>query len=50
MMQDIKRVCENPTEEDRAWLPDIAGCRRLGGGAEGWLGRTTAMRASSASS
>jgi stage V sporulation protein R len=26
MMQDIKRVCETPTEEDRAWLPEIAGC------------------------
>src|SRR3984957_159746 len=25
MMQDIKRVCETPTEEDRAWLPEIAG-------------------------
>jgi stage V sporulation protein R len=25
MMQDIQRVCETPTEEDRAWLPEIAG-------------------------
>jgi stage V sporulation protein R len=25
MMQDIRRVCENPTDEDRAWLPEIAG-------------------------
>ncbi|BAL25245.1 SpoVR family protein [Azoarcus sp. KH32C] len=25
MWQDIKRICENPTEEDRAWFPDIAG-------------------------
>jgi stage V sporulation protein R len=25
MMQDIKRVCESPTEEDREWLPEIAG-------------------------
>jgi len=25
MMQDIKRVCENPTAEDRVWLPEIAG-------------------------
>ncbi len=25
MMQDIKRVCENPTDEDRQWLPEIAG-------------------------
>ena len=26
MMQDIKRVCEAPEEEDRDWFPDIAGC------------------------
>ena len=25
MYQDIKRVCEAPTDEDRAWFPDIAG-------------------------
>jgi len=25
MMQDIRRICENPTPEDRAWFPDIAG-------------------------
>jgi stage V sporulation protein R len=25
MMQDIKRICTNPTEEDRHWFPDIAG-------------------------
>ncbi|MGI4747037.1 MAG: SpoVR family protein [Janthinobacterium lividum] len=25
MMTDIARTCENPTEEDRAWFPDIAG-------------------------
>jgi len=25
MMSDIRRVCEEPTEEDRAWFPDIAG-------------------------
>ncbi len=25
MMCDIKRICEEPTEEDRAWFPDIAG-------------------------
>ena len=25
MMRDIRRVCENPTEEDKRWLPDIAG-------------------------
>jgi stage V sporulation protein R len=26
MMQDIQRICRTPTDEDRAWLPDIAGC------------------------
>ncbi|MEQ9641875.1 MAG: SpoVR family protein [Alphaproteobacteria bacterium] len=26
MMQDIRRICEAPTEEDTAWFPDIAGC------------------------
>ena len=25
MMCDIERICSNPTEEDRAWFPDIAG-------------------------
>lgn len=25
MMQDIRRICEQPTEEDRQWFPDIAG-------------------------
>ncbi|MEP3275140.1 MAG: SpoVR family protein [Stappiaceae bacterium] len=25
MMQDIKRICVEPTEEDREWFPDIAG-------------------------
>ena len=25
MMQDLKRICESPTEEDRSWFPDIAG-------------------------
>ena len=25
MMQDIKRICENPTDEDKKWFPDIAG-------------------------
>jgi len=25
MYQDIRRICENPTEEDRRWFPDIAG-------------------------
>ena len=25
MMRDIRRICENPTDEDRHWFPDIAG-------------------------
>ncbi|QAU34988.1 SpoVR family protein [Janthinobacterium sp. 17J80-10] len=25
MMRDIRRICEAPTEEDRAWFPEIAG-------------------------
>lgn len=25
MMTDIKRICENPDEEDKRWFPDIAG-------------------------
>ncbi|CAK0741230.1 PF04293 family protein YcgB [uncultured Gammaproteobacteria bacterium] len=25
MMQDIKRICESPTDEDRLWFPDFAG-------------------------
>jgi spore cortex formation protein SpoVR/YcgB (stage V sporulation) len=25
MMQDIRRMCEHPTDEDRYWFPDIAG-------------------------
>ncbi|WP_426415627.1 SpoVR family protein [Aestuariirhabdus sp. LZHN29] len=25
MMADIRRICEEPTEEDRQWFPDIAG-------------------------
>lgn len=25
MFQDIRRMCENPTEEDKYWFPDIAG-------------------------
>ena len=29
MMQDIKRICVEPTDEDREWFPDIAGRRRL---------------------
>ena len=25
MMQDIRRICESPTEEDRRWFPEFAG-------------------------
>ena len=25
MMTDIRRICENPTDEDRHWFPEIAG-------------------------
>ncbi|AEE23940.1 MAG: SpoVR family protein [Alteromonadaceae bacterium] len=25
MFMDIKRICQSPTDEDRAWFPDIAG-------------------------
>ncbi|GAB6263119.1 SpoVR family protein [Photobacterium sp. R1] len=25
MFQDIRRICENPTEEDKYWFPDFAG-------------------------
>lgn len=25
MMEDIQRICVDPTDEDRAWFPDIAG-------------------------
>jgi spore cortex formation protein SpoVR/YcgB (stage V sporulation) len=25
MMSDIRRICEQPTDEDRYWFPDIAG-------------------------
>ena len=24
MMQDIRRICENPTEEDKLWFPELA--------------------------
>ncbi len=29
MMRDIRRICENPTDEDREWFPDIAGSNWL---------------------
>ena len=28
IMQDIQRICENPTDEDREWFPDIAGSNK----------------------
>ncbi len=29
MFVDIRRICENPTEEDKQWFPDIAGSNWL---------------------
>jgi len=29
MMSDIKRICEDPTDEDKQWFPDIAGSNWL---------------------
>jgi stage V sporulation protein R len=29
MFTDIRRICEHPTEEDKAWFPDIAGSNWL---------------------
>ena len=29
MMVDIRRICENPTEEDKYWFPEIAGSNWL---------------------
>lgn len=29
MMRDIRRICENPTEEDKRWFPDFAGSEWL---------------------
>ena len=48
MFQDIKRICQSPTEEDKYWFPDIAG-------PTGWKRcispcATSRMRALSASS
>ena len=31
MMEDIKRICEAPTEEDREWFADFAGASEQGG-------------------
>ena len=31
MMEDIKRICEDPKDEDREWFPDIAGLTARGG-------------------
>ena len=28
MMQDIYRICHEPTDEDKEWFPDIAGCNK----------------------
>ncbi len=29
IFQDIQRICQNPTEEDKLWSPDIAGSNWL---------------------
>lgn len=29
MMVDIRRICENPTDEDKRWFPDLAGTNWL---------------------
>ncbi len=39
MMNDIKRICTEPTAEDREWFPDLAGNGRLDGHAAPGLGR-----------
>ena len=31
MMEDIRRICENPKDEDRDWFPEIAGLSAKGG-------------------
>jgi len=31
MMEDVKRICEAPTREDREWFPDFAGVSQKGG-------------------
>ncbi|XQK67025.1 hypothetical protein ACOI4E_11940 [Escherichia coli] len=33
MFQDIKRICQSPTEEDKYWFPDIARFRLAGNAA-----------------
>ena len=35
MYTDLKRICEKPTDEDRAWFPDFAGSSQPGDGQ--WL-------------
>ena len=40
MMADIRRICENPTEEDRDWFPHIAGTGDfMAALKEAWIGR-----------
>jgi stage V sporulation protein R len=47
MMRDMRRICEEPTDEDRYWFPDIAGRT----GSRCWTSRcaTSRTRASSPS-
>ena len=39
MMQDIERICTEPTAEDQQWFPAIAGQRRPDGGVARCLGQ-----------
>ena len=32
MFTDIKRICENPTDEDYEWFPELAGLRLVRSG------------------
>ena len=50
MMEDIERICREPTEEDREWFPDFAGCGDPMPVLRRRLGRITATRASSCNS
>ena len=49
MMSDIKRICDEPTDEDREWFPDIAGYGDPLSACCATPGPTTATRASSCS-
>ncbi len=50
MMQDIERICVDPTDEDREWFPEIAGSTAILSRSCGTSGRIIATKASSPSS